>query len=185
VESLKAEALATEQLALKQLDLQSSLKGATDAQIAQVAITELGTLFEEGKISLEDYKTAVTETQIAFGLADEQSIKLTEGVLALTEQFAAGEIKAGDFDESLQALITDTELEVGRLELFNEQLDKLPEQKTVRINVEYAGGGAAGVTTGGGTVNNTTNYNLNQTVNTQASSHNVVSDFRTAQALVE
>ena len=41
-----------------------------------------------------------------------------------------------------------------------------------------------GFYSGTGESNSTTNYNFNQTVNTQASSHNVVSDWETARNLV-
>jgi len=122
-----AEATARHQAAIDQINkaagdaaekfagLASNLKGATEAQIASAAISELGRLLGEGSITADEYKTAVTETQLAFGLADQASINLTDRMLDLTARLGEGTVEASSFNERLWGLI-----EVNKLE--NEQI---------------------------------------------------------------
>jgi hypothetical protein len=160
--ALEAQTAAAQALAETQATLQQSLMDATDAQIAATAIGQLGTLLAEKKISVEDYTTAVTETQLAFGLADEQSIKLAAGILDLTTKFGEGQVKAQDFDSALLSLITQTEQMDSAAQGFKTTLDSIPEHKIVTIETVYTSsqGFARGPVVGGGegSVSNTT-YN--------------------------
>jgi hypothetical protein len=135
LETLAAQAEATKAAATEQTNLQQSLMGATDAQIASAAITQLGELMAEDTITAEDYATAVTETQLAFGLADEESIRLSSSILELVGDFGAGEIAATDFDEALQDVIMSASTgqdEVAELALL---IDDIPDKKRVDIEV--------------------------------------------------
>ncbi len=108
--------------ALQETALATSLKEATAAEIATTAIGLLGDALDEGKITADEYRTAVTETQLAFGLADEASINLTERLLGLTERFAEGTVSATAFDEELAFLVQLNETENLQLEKFGELL---------------------------------------------------------------
>jgi len=187
IDAIRESAIAVEALTVKQAGLAASLKDASGAQVAQTAITELGGLLEQDKITIDEYSTAVTQTQLAFGLADEASIRLSAGVLDLVTKFGEGQVKAENFDEALLGLYTATENQRAKTAELGEALANLPEEKTIRINVEYvegSRGGGGGGGGGGSSVTNSPIYNFNQTVNTQASSHNVVSDWETARNLV-
>jgi len=95
-----------------------SLKGASEAQIASQAISQLGTLLDEGKITAEQYSTAVTETQLAFGLADEASINLTNRMLALNARLGEGTVAATAYDEELAHLVEINKMENLQIEKF-------------------------------------------------------------------
>jgi hypothetical protein len=155
----EAAGLATQ----SQLSLAASLKDATDAQIAQAAISQLGAALAEGDITLDDYNTAVGQVQLTFGLATEESMKLSEGILGLTEDLASGELTATGYDEALLALIGTTTDAATQTDQLSEELAALPSKKT--IVVEYkrvitgprppggadgGGGGGGGGGTGGG-----------------------------------
>jgi hypothetical protein len=141
IASLEANRVLAEQqriadeAAVKQTELASALFKATDAEIATTAIRELGNLLDEDKITTEEYTTAVTETQLAFGLADEASIRLAGGLLALTEKFGEGQIKAEVFDDALLSLITATNNQRAAVEELGVSIDQLPESKTIDIEV--------------------------------------------------
>ena len=100
-------ALATQGLVDKQLSLASSLKGATDAQIAQAAIQELSAAKEAGKISYEQFATAVSGVQQAFGLATPASQALALGIQGVVLGLEAGKLPAENFDDALKYIITD------------------------------------------------------------------------------
>jgi hypothetical protein len=187
IDAIREAAIAADTFAIKQAGLASSLKDATGAQVAQAAISELGGLLAEDKITIDEYKTAVTQTQLAFGLADEASIRLSEGVLDLVSKFGEGKVGADKFDESLLSLFTATENQRAATMELGAAIEALPTEKTVRINVEYAGGGLGpgSITAGGGTVTNNTSTTINQTVNTQATTSTVVHDLATAMALTQ
>jgi len=135
LETLTAQTEAAKAAATEQTNLQQSLMGATDAQIASAAITELGELMAEDTITAEDYATAVTETQIAFGLADEESIRLSSSILELVGDFGAGEIAATDFDEALQDVIMSASTGQDEVEELATLIDDIPDKKRVDIEV--------------------------------------------------
>jgi len=95
-----------------------SLKGATEAQIASTAIRELSTLLEDGKITASDYAIAVQETQLAFGLADEASLNLSNRLNTLVENFGSGKVAATEFDDGLAHLIDVNTMENLQIEKF-------------------------------------------------------------------
>lgn len=119
--------LATEAVTLSQLDLAAQLKDASSAQIAQAAIAQLKLQLDAGKITFDEYKTAVGETQLAFGLATPSSVALAKGIQDLAADLAAGKITAGQFNEQLAALKL--------------SIDKIPTSKTIdiRVNVRRTG----------------------------------------------
>lgn len=107
--SMQASATATQQLVLRQLELAQSLKDATQAQLAQTAIQELTRLYQEGKLSFIDYTAAVGSVQEAFGLADEKSRAMTDGLLILTEGLMTGVVPAKQFGDALKLMYTDAQ----------------------------------------------------------------------------
>jgi len=120
-------------------ELAQQLKGASDAQIAEAAISMLREELDKGTITTAEFSQAVQETQLAFGLADEKSLALQEGLFDLVERFADGTVKAGEFDESLASLIQRTERETLQAELLKQAIDALPSEKVIRVRVEYQG----------------------------------------------
>lgn len=126
-------AAALENLTVKQLGLSASLKDATDAQIAQTAIQELTTLYQEGEIHWGTYAQAVSGVQEAFGLSDEKSRALAEGLTGLTQALTDGELPAANFAAALGGMIEQASSE-GAVDM-HALLDKfgnpaIPEQIT-------------------------------------------------------
>jgi hypothetical protein len=183
ITAIENEAKAVATLTEKTLGLQSSLKGATEAQIAQTAIGELSRLYEQGEISTEDYATAVTETQLAFGLADEKSIALTKGILDLTAKFADGTVKAEDFDSALLATIKEADTLNASLSDTKKAIEELPEEKTVTINVRYLETGRPSALGAGG--GNVTTGSFNTTNNVVVGDPNAVTGDTTADTVLE
>jgi hypothetical protein len=140
---------AAERMMQSQLSLAASLKDATDAQIAQAAISQLGAALAEGDITLADYNTAVGQVQLTFGLATEESMKLSEGILGLTEDLASGELTATGYDEALLGLIGTTTDAATQTDQLAQELAALPSKKTIVVEYKriYTGGGGGG---GGG-----------------------------------
>ncbi len=107
--SMQESAAATQQLVLRQLELSQSLKDATQAQLAQTAIQELTRLYQDGKLSFVDYTTAVGSVQEAFGLADEKSRAMAEGLAILTEGLQIGVVPAAQFGDALKLMYQDAQ----------------------------------------------------------------------------
>lgn len=125
-QAMRKDAEAAKEAAISQLQLAQSLKDATNAQIAQAAISELQNAYESGLISFEDYVTAVSGVQDAFGLADAKSRALAAGLALLTQALADGRLPADQYDEALEGLIKDSEdgiITIGGLTVtFNDTL---------------------------------------------------------------
>ncbi len=98
---------AAQGAALAYSSLSEQLKGAGMADIARAQIQGLNSALQEGKITPQEYGTAVQEIQLAFGLADEKSLALAGAIPILTEAFIGGKIPASDFDLVLKDLNTD------------------------------------------------------------------------------
>jgi len=108
--ALRGAAQAANDAYLAQLNLAQSLKDATSAQIAQAAIGALTDAMKKG--GTEDapaFLTAIAGVQEAFGLSDEKSRALAEGIGIFTEALATGQLPAENFDEALKNLISDAE----------------------------------------------------------------------------
>ncbi len=133
---LDAQRLATENATLAQIDLSQSLADASSAQIAQAAIAELKTAYDEGMITIGQYTTAVTETQLAFGLATGKSIALSTGVLDLTAKLEDGSIKAGDFATKLGTMIGEADRGVLIANRLRDALNGIPRNINVSVNVQ-------------------------------------------------
>lgn len=144
--AIEAERAATEAAALAQMDLQARLMDASAAQIAQAAITQLKVAFDEGKITLDDYNLAVTETQLMFGLATPESIALAESILALTVAVADGEVKAKNFDTQLLMASNRIDHAKERADRLKDALHEIPQNIPVTVTVTTTGP----IPTGGG-----------------------------------
>ncbi len=135
--------IATEEAKTAQLGLAASLKDATDAQIAQAAISQLGVALAEGDITLEQYNTAVGQVQMTFGLATEESMRLSEGIFGLTTNLSDGTLSAEGYDEALLGLIGTTTDAATRTSDLAAELAALPEKKTVTVEYRRVTTGSA------------------------------------------
>jgi TP901 family phage tail tape measure protein len=106
--SLRGAAQAAQGLIEKQVGLAESLKGATQQQVAQTAISELGSLKEAGVIDFSTWLESVTSVQEVFGLADEKSRALAGGLIELTTALSEGELPASTFGAALKQLYIDS-----------------------------------------------------------------------------
>jgi len=135
-EAMRAQEQATKDTTLAQLDMSQALADASSAQIAQVALTELKTAYDEGKITLGQYTTAVQDTQLQFGLATGKSIALSTGVLELTSSLIDGSTKAGDFAVKLGTMIGEADRGVLVANRLRDALNGIPRNVNVSVNVQ-------------------------------------------------
>ena len=140
--STRDSAAATQELRSRQLELAQSLKDATQAQVAQAMIGELGRLQqlgpEAGGIDFETYASAVSSIQETFGLADEKSRALAEGIGLLGTALTTGQLPASMMGEALKTLYLDAadgQLQIG---LVNGQIVELTNN-AVQPAIEPAG----------------------------------------------
>jgi hypothetical protein len=103
--------------------LAASLKDATDAQIAQ---TMIGMLDPE-QMGAGAFTDAVTEIQLAFGLADEKSIALSQNIGSLADALNSGIVPAQSADEAIAALSADAADGSVNMEALLAQFGSLPE----------------------------------------------------------
>ncbi len=89
--------------------LADEMRKATEAQVAQAAIGELGRSLDSGAISFETYVTAVSQVQQTFGLVNDKGVALATGLTALTTALEQGQIPAQNYDDALKAMIQDAE----------------------------------------------------------------------------
>jgi hypothetical protein len=106
-QATRAQAVANQAASQSYLDLAESLKGATNAQIAQTAIQQLGELQKAGKIDFSTYFTAVSGLQESFGLSDQKSRALAAAMPILNDALVAGVVPATNYDDALKAMIKD------------------------------------------------------------------------------
>lgn len=213
--ALEAETLAAQNARIAQLDLAQTLMDATAAQIAQVAIQQLKQALDEGTITFGEYNIAVTQTQLAFGLATPESQALAVNIGALTTALADGDIRATDFNEALAVLQAQAEAGTIKANALGAAIRAIPSHKVVTIEtrmqtiIERGGGFQqfqfGGVSRGGpalvgeagpefifppaGTrivpINQSTTNQFNMTVNTRATTPSVTQDFQLMQAMVQ
>jgi len=147
-EAQEVAAAAAAKSVATQLELAASLKGATDAQIAQAAIQQLGAALSEGKITQEQYNQAVGDVQLAFGLADQASLNLAANITALTTGVGDGTIAAEDYALKLGVVAEQYEADQVQLETFGQILDtsttKVINQTTELGNLSGGAERAAG-----------------------------------------
>lgn len=103
--SMDAFERATAASAESAMTLSANLKDATDQQIANRLIGML----DPEKMGAQAYTNAVTEIGTAFGVMDERSIALAEGLPMLASAIEDGEIAMGDMSTALHYLIADAE----------------------------------------------------------------------------
>ena len=142
VEGMEAHTEAAQDAALAQLDLAAKLKDASDAMIAQSAIGQLKQALEEGEITFEQYQTAVSEVQLAFGLATPESVKLADSLMDLTRQLADGTLKASDYDEALWGVIAQSETAASAVDQFGDELNALPRYVEIEVKTKYTSEGS-------------------------------------------
>jgi hypothetical protein len=134
--------MAAEEAAIAQLSLATSLKDVTDASVAQAAIGALKEELEEGNLTFEDFQTAVSEVQVAFGLATPESQALATNISLLTEKVADGTLKAEDLDVALAAMAEQARsgsIVAGDLSVA---IAALPSSKTIDIIINTINRGA-------------------------------------------
>jgi len=134
---LENQTIAVEKASTAQLDLAQRLADASDAMVAQAAIGQLKTALDKGEISFEDYTTAVTETQLAFGLATPESIALSEGLIKITENLGEGTLKAEDYNEALDDLIVESRAATREAKEFDAALKAIPHRKVIEVITRY------------------------------------------------
>jgi len=153
----EAAARAVERHAVAQARLAETLVDATQAEVARIAITNLGDAMRSGEISVEKYERLVAKLQLAFGLATEESIQMATGMDMLMGMMDGGEMRATDFIAALRGLTEAT------------GADSL-------MAPAPSGNGAAR-----GDTNNNSEFNM--TVHTAATTAAVQQDFAAMQAL--
>jgi hypothetical protein len=118
---------AVREAAQSYLELSSSLKGATNAQIAETAIQGLGELQKAGKIDFSTYFTAVSGLQESFGLSDEKSRALAGAMPILNSALAGGVLPAKNYDEALRAVVKDSGDGVINMDNIINKFGAMPE----------------------------------------------------------
>lgn len=78
-----------------------------DVDLARQALADLGTQMQNGQITAEQYKTAVQNIGLEFGLMSPQSIALAENFNILTAAIGSGVIPLTQSDEAIKALRVD------------------------------------------------------------------------------
>lgn len=183
-EALAALTASTNEAAISQNNLAISLKDATDAQIAQAALSDLGEMLKEDKITLEQYNTAANEVMLTFGLATPESIALTEKLSMLNTYLADGKIDAENYADALTVFSSQGTAAKDTVIEFANSISNIPSYKRVTIEavMTSSGGGGGG---GAGASSSTTTNNYNMTVNTQAATPSIVQDFDVMRQLVQ
>jgi len=133
-------ALAAQNAALAQMDLAEKLLDASAAEVAQAGISQLRAALDEGKITFDQYQSAVTETQLAFGLATPESIMLSANVTALTGALADGKVGADDYSEALTAIVAQSQAGVTSTSLLGDALNSLPADIPINVRINQVGG---------------------------------------------
>lgn len=128
-------AIATQAATMAQLELSAQLLDASNAQIAKAAIDQLKIALDAGKITFDEYQSAVGETQLKFGLASEKSVILAAGVAGLAAKLASGQIKASNYAESLGKIIESSGRAARAAESMATALNNIPRNIDVSINV--------------------------------------------------
>lgn len=126
---------STEASSMALLAMSEQLMDASSAQIAQAAIAQLKLQLDAGKITFDEYQSAVSETQLEFGLANEKSVILAAGVASLAAKLASGEIKAANYAESLGKIIESSGRAARAAESMATALNNIPRNIDVSINV--------------------------------------------------
>lgn len=213
--ALAAETLAAQNARIAHLDLAQTLMDATAAQIAMVAIQQLKQALDEGTITFDEYNIAVTQTQLAFGLATPESQALAVNIGALTTALENGDIRATDFNEALAVLQAQAEAGTIKANALGAAIRAIPSRKVITIETRMSqivarGGGFqeaqfGGIARGGPVlvgeggpefvfppagsritpINRSTTNQFNMTVNTRATTPSVTQDFQLMQAMMQ
>lgn len=112
-------------------DLAMSLKDATMADIAKASIDGLKQSLDDGLIGPEQYKAAVENIGLAYGLMDEKSIALATNIPLVTGAFASGLLPAQNMAGALQDLAADAEDGNVNFEGLMEKWGKIPGELNI------------------------------------------------------
>lgn len=106
--ALEAARGAAAGLLMNQTGLNESLKFATNADLAKVAIQQLNDSLKNGEIDGKAYTTMVEDVQLSFGMATPQSLALAKNIGTITKAAEDGIIPADKLSEAITALRTDS-----------------------------------------------------------------------------
>lgn len=101
LEAARGRAAAT---AIEFDNLAQSLIEATNADLAKVALDNLGMSLEEGKITQGEYQTATRDVMLTFGLATQESLNLADSLGDVNQLYDDGKISADEYTEILGTL---------------------------------------------------------------------------------
>lgn len=144
--ALAAQIEQTNAAAVSQTNLAASLLDATEAQIAQALISQL----DPEALGAEAFSAAVTDIQLAFGLADEKSVALAANLGGLADAINQGIVPAEQAAQALETMIFATERGVAESDSLIQSIEglappiEIATQRTADMTVEIA---ALGTTT--------------------------------------
>lgn len=145
--AIKEAAAAAREATIAYWNMAEGLKGAGSAEIAKAQIGLLQESLKEGRISTLEYTEAVQNIGMAFGLMDNRSIALTEGLNRLRGGLEGGVLPAEKMDEAVKALIADAADGKTDIEAIMNQFAKPPlmELPNERLPGQMSGNLAAGL----------------------------------------
>lgn len=100
--------------------LADEMQRTIDAAIASAAIQELQRMYEEGKITFEEYVSGLTGIQESFGLTNEAGIGIAAGIAAISGAVETGKLPVDQYDEAMKFLAQDASDGQIDLEKLNE-----------------------------------------------------------------
>jgi len=145
--AIKEAAAAAREATIAYWNMAEGLKGAGSAEIAKAQIGLLQESLKEGRISTLEYTEAVQNIGMAFGLMDNRSLALTEGLNRLRGGLEGGVLPAEKMDEAVKALIADAADGKTDIEAIMNQFAKPPlmELPNERLPGQMSGNLAAGL----------------------------------------
>jgi hypothetical protein len=125
--ALAESAAQAQAAAVEQTNLAARMKDATSEQVAQALISQL----DPEQLGATAYTDAVTDIQIAFGLADEKSIALAQNIGTLSDAINEGVVPPEKAAEALTLMqeaagkgVTDVGELIGKFEAVPEPVDR-------------------------------------------------------------
>ena len=100
--------------------LADEMQRTIDTAIASAAIQELQRMYEEGKITFEEYVNGLTGVQESFGLTNDAGIGIAAGIAAISGAVEAGKLPVDQYDEAMKFLAQDAADGQVDLEKLNE-----------------------------------------------------------------
>lgn len=103
-ESLEAARGRAADAAIEFDNLAQSLIDATNADLAKVALDNLGTSLQEGAITQGEYQAATRDVMLTFGLATEESLLMADSLGDVNQLYEDGKISADEYTDILGTL---------------------------------------------------------------------------------